>query len=214
MDVSARMLPRKSVLVPRVAELPIFQKILQGCALLMGKMMALLAVVRVLLIWTMKTLLGLPFASKMSCPVNCAEELKQYTPVVSVLPPRSWPVRLKLHACPARLLYAVVRSLSARLLTASPVCIVPVTVPGGNPVTAVPGLTPRSPITVVEPVLVMALPASAPKLAAVPNGGRTAARAGTAISSKDSNRSRAVAAEYLPRFLMNIKTAWDATRRL
>ena len=36
----------------------------------------------------------------------------------------------------------------------SPGCTVPFTEPGGNPVNAVPGLTPRSPLTTVGPVLV------------------------------------------------------------
>ncbi len=44
----------------------------------------------------------------------------------------------------------------------------PVTMPGGNPVIAVPGLTPRSPLMTLAPVLVTALPASTPKLPAVP----------------------------------------------
>ena len=40
--------------------------------------------------------------------------------------------------------------------------------PGGNPVIAVPGLTPTSPCTIDGPVLVTVLPASTPKGAAVP----------------------------------------------
>jgi hypothetical protein len=50
----------------------------------------------------------------------------------------------------------------------------PVTVPGGKPVTAVPGLTPRSPVTAVKPVLVTVVPARTAKLAAVPRGGACA----------------------------------------
>src|ERR1700680_2973712 len=50
----------------------------------------------------------------------------------------------------------------------------PVTVPGGKPVTAVPGLTPRSPVTAVRPVLVTVVPARTAKLAAVPRGGACA----------------------------------------
>src|ERR1019366_1349254 len=46
------------------------------------------------------------------------------------------------------------------------VCFAPVIVPGGNPVTAVPELTPRSPVTVVCPVLVTVEPARTAKLAA------------------------------------------------
>src|ERR1700691_5408541 len=46
----------------------------------------------------------------------------------------------------------------------------PVTIPGGNPVKAVPGLTPRFPCTTVAPVLVTVEPARTPKLAADPRG--------------------------------------------
>src|SRR5665213_678703 len=42
------------------------------------------------------------------------------------------------------------------------------TVPGGNPVTAAPGLTPRSPRIVDGPVFVTVVPATTAKLAAVP----------------------------------------------
>src|ERR1051325_8065766 len=55
---------------------------------------------------------------------------------------------------PAASLYAVVKSSCAWAAAASARCIVPLTVPGGNPVTAVPGLNPRSPFTVEAPVLV------------------------------------------------------------
>jgi hypothetical protein len=45
---------------------------------------------------------------------------------------------------------------------------VPVTLPGGKPVTELPGLKPRSPLITVRPVLVTVLPASTPKVLAVP----------------------------------------------
>jgi hypothetical protein len=70
MDVSARMLPAKSVPVPRVAKLPTCQNTLHGCARLISNTFELLAVVRVLPIWIMKTLLGFPWPSRVSCPVN------------------------------------------------------------------------------------------------------------------------------------------------
>ncbi len=44
----------------------------------------------------------------------------------------------------------------------------PEIVPGGNPVTALPGDTPRSPVTTVGPVLVTVEPASTAKDAADP----------------------------------------------
>lgn len=74
---------------------------------------------------------------------------------------------------PAALLYAVVRSSWAWAAVGSPACIEPpVTVPppGPKPVTAVPGLTPRSPVTMVGPELVTVEPASTAKVAADPSG--------------------------------------------
>ena len=81
---------------------------------------------------------------------------------------------------PAASLYAVVRSDWAPAATPSALCIVPLdTVPGGNPVTAVPGLTPRSPLMLLGPVLVTVVPARTAKLAAVPRStGAVWARAG------------------------------------
>src|ERR1700691_2222969 len=53
------------------------------------------------------------------------------------------------------------------------------TMPGGNPVTAVPGLTPRSPLMLLGPVLVTVVPARTAKLPAVPSPtGAVAATAG------------------------------------
>src|SRR6476469_2132713 len=45
------------------------------------------------------------------------------------------------------------------------------TSPGGNPVMARPGLTPRSPRTMLEPVLVTVAPASTAKLPTEPSAG-------------------------------------------
>jgi hypothetical protein len=57
----------------------------------------------------------------------------------------------------------------------------PITRPGGNPVTAVPGLTPRSPLIMLRPVLVTVCPARTAKLPAVPSPtGAVAATAGWA----------------------------------
>lgn len=60
MEVNARMFPWKAVFVPRVAELPTCQKTRHGCAPLITNTLELLAVVRVLAIWKMKTLSELP----------------------------------------------------------------------------------------------------------------------------------------------------------
>jgi len=80
------------------------------------------------------------------------------------------PVRSVVKGKPARVVYAVVRSVCACAATASAAWIVPpITVPGGKPVTAVPGLTPTSPWRVLEPVLVTDAPARTAKAAAVPS---------------------------------------------
>ena len=77
MEASARMFPAKLVYVPSVAELPTCQKILHGFAPLISITLALLAVMRVLPIWKIKTLLAFPCPSRMSCPVKKAEDAKQ-----------------------------------------------------------------------------------------------------------------------------------------
>ncbi len=54
--------------------------------------------------------------------------------------------------------------------TASAMCVEPPTTsPGGNPVTADPGLSPTSPVITEGPVLVMVLPASTANEVAVPS---------------------------------------------
>lgn len=155
-EISATMLPAKLVPVPKVAELPTCQKTLDAVAPLTSNTFELLAVIRVLPIWKMKT----PLPLRVRFPVKKAEEAKQYTPGVRVRPPRSCPVKLVLHACPAAFAYAVWASACAVAAAASPVCVVPFTIPGppvqgaGNPVHEVPGLTPRSPVKTVGPVFV------------------------------------------------------------
>jgi hypothetical protein len=81
-------------------------------------------------------------------------------------------------------LNAVVKSSWACAATASVMCLVPFTMPGGNPVTEVPGLRPRSPLMTVRPVLVTVVPARTPKLPAVPRP--TGAVAATADCPKVS----------------------------
>src|SRR5512132_4292415 len=68
-------------------------------------------------------------------------------------------------------------------------CCVPFTVPGGNPVTEVPGLNPRSPVTTVGPVFVTVEPARTAKLSAVPRGTGVAARALLANARVTTNAS-------------------------
>ncbi|MEJ7699213.1 MAG: hypothetical protein WKF71_06145 [Pyrinomonadaceae bacterium] len=63
--------------------------------------------------------------------------------------------------------------------------IVPVTTPGGKPVTAVPGLTPKFPFTVLRPVLVTVVAANTPKVEAVPRLGATASGDDCALTPKE-----------------------------
>src|SRR5580700_4020277 len=69
-------------------------------------------------------------------------------------------------------MYAAVTSLLAWSAAASPACVAPPTTrPGGKPVIARPGATPRSPMMVVGPVLVTVEPPRTRKLAATPRVG-------------------------------------------
>src|SRR5580704_6684170 len=67
-------------------------------------------------------------------------------------------------------------------------CVVPFNVPGGNPVTELPGDSPRSPVTMVGPVLVIVLPARTAKLLSVPRAGWV-----TALAASGAHRSAATA---------------------
>ena len=108
------------------------------------------------------------------------------------MPPRSWSVRSFVgeQSRPAASLYAVVKCDWACAATPSAEWVVPLTtIPGGNPVIAVPGLTPRSPFTTVGPVLVTVVPASTAKLAVVPRPtGASAARDVELIATRKIDR--------------------------
>jgi hypothetical protein len=95
---------------------------------------------------------------------------------------------------PAASLYAVVRSDWACSATASAACWVPLTTcPGGKPVTALPGLTPKSPEMSDGPVLVTVVPANTAKLLAVPNPtGGWAANAGDVPANPQTTTMAAV----------------------
>src|SRR4051794_14799396 len=113
MLVSARMLPAKTVFVPSVAELPTCQKMLQLVAPLISATFEMLAVVKVLPILNRNCAAELPCALSVSVPVSCADEEKQYTPGVSVRPPRFCPDKSTVQGVPATVLYAVVSSFCA-----------------------------------------------------------------------------------------------------
>src|ERR1700722_15749751 len=171
MLVRAMRFPWNRVAVPSVADEPTCQNTWHACAPLVRRTTELLAVVSVLPILKMKT----PRPLRVSDPVSCAHELKRYTPGTRFLPPRFSPVRFSVVGALAASLYAVTRSFFAWSATASVRCFVLVTTPGGNPVSAVPGCRPSSPVTTVGPVLVIVDPPSTVKLSAVPSRGDVAA---------------------------------------
>src|ERR1019366_340238 len=80
-------------------------------------------------------------------------------------------------------MYAVVRSFLAFKATESLMCLTPVTVPGGNPVTDEPGSSPRLPVITLGPVLVTVEPARTVKLRAVPRFGLVAAKASSGATA-------------------------------
>ena len=74
MDAEARMLPSKTELVPRVAEVPTCQKMLAGLAPFIRIIPRPDEVVREVPIWKMKTAFGLPWASRVRLPEDIAKE--------------------------------------------------------------------------------------------------------------------------------------------
>src|SRR6185369_12312748 len=103
----------------------------------------------------MNTAFTSPCASSVRSPEEISrDEVDLYRPGVRVWPPRFPASVIAPRVRPAASLYAVVKSSCAWAAAGSPAWIVPLTVPGGKPVTAVPGLSPRSPLIVVGPVLV------------------------------------------------------------
>src|SRR5207249_1089296 len=127
-------------------------------------------VVRVDAIWKMNTAFASPWASSVRSPEEISsEEMDLYRPGVRVRPPRFPATPIAPTVRPAASLYAVIKSSCAWAAAESPAWIVPLTIPGGNPVTAVPGLSPRSPLTVVAPVLVTVEPARTANVLAAPS---------------------------------------------
>ncbi len=103
----------------------------------------------------------------------------------------------------AALLYAVVRSVCAFCASASAEWITPFTVPGGKPVTEVPGLTPTFPVMVLGPVFVTDWPPRTAKLSASPSGTATpiawAGIGSTAIPAATASMRVLVTQEVNPR---------------
>src|ERR1051326_3119439 len=108
----------------------------------------------------MNTALASPLASSVKSPEEISsEEVDLYTPGASVRPPRLPATMIAPTLRPAASLYAVVSASCASAAVGSAMCSVPLRIAGGKPVIAMPGLTPRSPVTVLAPVLVTAEPA-------------------------------------------------------
>src|ERR1017187_10325372 len=113
----------------------------------------------------MNTLPELPWPSSVRTPVMPSEEVDLYRPGARVSPPRS-PAVIAGTVRPAASRYAAVRSLWAKAAGPSATCSAPPTkIAGGNPVMALPGLTPTFPLTTEGPVLVTV---EAPNMVKVP----------------------------------------------
>jgi hypothetical protein len=172
-EASAMMVPRKVELVPRVAELPTCQKTLQGEAPPVRRIELADAVIRVEGTWKIQTAAGSPCAFRVRLPLICSEVTALYTPGVRVVPVVTMGPIMAVGMRPAASTYAAVRSDWAWPATASPAWMAPFTTPGGKPVIAAPGKTPRSPLMIVwvatgVGALVTVVPARTPKLLAVP----------------------------------------------
>jgi hypothetical protein len=73
MEVRARIVPLKLDAVPSVAELPTCQNTLQAWAPLIRMTLLAEAVTRVEATWKTNTELGLPWPSRVSCPLRAKE---------------------------------------------------------------------------------------------------------------------------------------------
>src|SRR2546428_6448149 len=157
--------------------------------------------------------LASPWASSGSPPEEISgEEVDLKGPGVGVSPPRFPANRTAPTVRPAASLYAVVKSSCAWAAAGSPAWIVPLTVRGGNPVTAVPGLSPRSPLTVVAPVLVTVEPARTANVLAAPRAtGACPAGVAAVVKLQTKFAASALPARSLaPIVIVAVKTALGA----
>ena len=114
-DCIARTVPLNTVVVPKVAELPTCQKMLEAIAPPLRITLRPDVVVRVDAICIINTALEFPFASNVKSPDDTAsEEVDLYSPGVSVSPPM-FPdnVTISVLVRPAASLYAAVKSIFA-----------------------------------------------------------------------------------------------------
>src|ERR1700693_4583254 len=90
-------------------------------------------------------------------------------------------------------------------------CLTPVTLPGGMPVTAEPGDNPRLPVITLGPVFVIVDPARTVKLRAVPSLGWVAANAvagqtpATTAAIRTSSEARRL---VIPRGMRHLRLGW------
>jgi hypothetical protein len=139
MDVKAKMCPTKWEFVPKVAEVPTFQKIRQYRAPLMRFTLLSDAVMSVEAVLNMKTASGSPWASSVRVPVIWnVPAVESYTPGVRVVPPSSVGMVVT-GVLPAASSYAVTRSSLALRATPSARCTAPLKVTSACPGNAVPG---------------------------------------------------------------------------
>src|SRR5438876_7465307 len=145
----------------------------------------------------MKTAYASPWASRVRSPdVISSDDVEVYRPGKRVSPPR-FPETEAPPGRPAALLYAIVRSPWACAAVGSPKCVVPFTV--GDPVTVVPGLTPRFPLTVVAPLLVTVVAARTANLAVDPRGTIAwTAAASWRANSTTNPRPRPISIRFVP----------------
>ena len=162
-EVRARMLPRKTELLPRVAELPTCQNTLHSSAPLIRFTVLLDAVISVESVWKMKTELALFSPSRVSEPVRLSGDLSGpwYTPPGRVRLTRSGVV-VVFTGRPAASSSAMIRSDWACRAAAFVVSVDPggTTRPGGNPLIDGPGQSPRLPFRTVPFVFVTVEPPS------------------------------------------------------
>ena len=85
-----------------------------------------------------------------------------------MLPPRS-PAAMYVGTCAAALIYAAVSAVSADADAVLPIFCMPKMLAVSNPVTAVPGESPRSPTTTLVPALVTVVPANSAYEAEMPS---------------------------------------------
>lgn len=162
------MFPANALSAPSVADVPMAQKTLHPEAPLTRIIAERAAVVMVLApgIWKTQVALESPAPSSVRLPASVTLVLNAYTPASRV-----WPPSVGLVIMPPESARAASKADVASALpwtaAGDPVPVVPVNTPGGNPVIDAP-LVPMSPSTIVKPVLVMPVTASAPKDAAVP----------------------------------------------